>query len=373
MVVSSKTAHLYLISGDDGIRIHAQAEALFHQLAGEEPDDFSVDVIVEDDRGPRAELLHQVLSSMREPPFMGGAKTIWLKQFSGFIQEPPAKSKSDPMGIRAFAEALSAPIAEDIFVILEGAGVDEKRALAKACAANGKVIWCRRPVAGRKGWREEMKRCIAEVTAMKGVTLSYDAQEALVDALGGDTSLIAGEIEKLICYMGGTDKSIDVQAVRELCPPYGDQESWAIGDPVGNRDLPQTLSLVEMLLSREKDSDGAARGMLYSLGRQFRTYISMRIFMARNKLKSGDALKSFLENLPLEEKRRLAAGEAPFATGNAWRNKFQGDQSLNYTPHELIQAICVVRDSLMAVNSGGMTAEVELENALIKILPQRRR
>lgn len=374
MGMASKVAHLYLVSGDDEIRIHAQAEALFRQLAGENPDDFSVDVIAEDDRGPRAELIRQLMGSMRQPPFMGGSKTIWLKQFSGFAMEPSAKNKPDTMGVRMLAEELAAkPLPEDIFVILEGAGADERRGLAKACAANGKVIWCRRPVAGRKGWRDEMKRCIAEVTAMKGVTLSYDAQEALVDSLGGDTTLIAGEIDKLVCYVGGPDKPIGADAVRELCPPYGEQENWAIGDPVGNRDFSQTLSLVEMLLAREKDPDNAARGMLYSLGRQFRTYMSLRLFMAVNKLKSGTALKEFLENLPPDEKRRLAAGEAPFATGNAWRNKFQGDQSLNYTPHELIQAICTVRDALLAVNSGGMSAPVELENALVKILPRGRR
>lgn len=369
--VPKSPSHLYLISGDDEIRIHAQADALFHELAGENPDDFSVDVIAEDDRGPRAEMLRDVMSSVRQPAFMGGAKTIWLKQFSGFAQEPAAKVKNDPMGVRALAEFFAEPLPDDIFVILEGVGCDEKKGLAKACAANGQVIWCRKPTTGRKGWREEMKRCISEVTAQKGITLSFDALEALVDALGGDTTLIAGELEKLVCYMGGTEQPITAEAVRELCPPYGDQENWAIGDPVGNRDLPGTLSLVEMLMARDKDPDGTARALLYSLGRQFRTFISLRIYMAMNRLKSGMQLKEHLEAMTMEEKRKLAAGDAPFATGNTWRNKFQADQAMNYSPHELIQAICTVRDALLAINSGGMTPPVELERALLMILPKK--
>ena len=79
--------------------MHARADQLFHELAGENPDDFHVDIISQGDNGPSAETVAQVISSIRQPAFMGGAKTVWLKQFTGFDQEPagrlePAKSKS---------------------------------------------------------------------------------------------------------------------------------------------------------------------------------------------------------------------------------------------------------------------------------------
>ncbi len=363
-----------MISGDDEVRIHAKATELFRQLAGEDPSDFAVDIIVEDDRGPRPELVRQAISSTREPPFMGGSKTIWLKQFTGFDLEPDGKKADDeshdPMGLRALAEYLSKPLADDIFLILEGPDCDEKKALAKACKSHGEVFWYRKPARGKK-LVEEMRQCIAEITTRKGVTLSYDAQAALIEALGNDTTLIESEIEKLICYMGGTDQPISAEAVRTLCRPYADQENWAISDPVGNRNLPESLSLAEKLMSMDKDPAGVARSLLYALGHQFQNYIFLRLFMQQRKLNNGFDVKNFLDNLSPEQKRELiASGEAPFATGNLWKAKFAADQAKNYAPSEIIHAICTIRDALLDLNTGGVTAPVALENALLKILPR---
>ena len=71
--------------------MHARADQLFHELAGENPDDFHVDIISQGDNGPAAETVAQVISSIRQPAFMGGAKTVWLKQFTGFDQEPAGR------------------------------------------------------------------------------------------------------------------------------------------------------------------------------------------------------------------------------------------------------------------------------------------
>lgn len=219
--------------------MHARADQLFHELAGENPDDFHVDIISQGDNGPAAETVAQVISSIRQPAFMGGAKTVWLKQFTGFDQEPagrlePAKSKSrkkggdeedeektqepDPLGLKKLALYLKKnPLPEDIFLILEGADCDPDKNLAKLCRELGSAEFFNTVKLGRKGWQDDVKKCIAEAAARKGITVSYEAREMLVEALGGDTSLIESELEKLAAYMGGLDKPITGEAVREMC------------------------------------------------------------------------------------------------------------------------------------------------------------
>ena len=53
--------------------MHARADQLFHELAGENPDDFHVDIISQGDNGPSAETVAQVISSILQPAFKFGA------------------------------------------------------------------------------------------------------------------------------------------------------------------------------------------------------------------------------------------------------------------------------------------------------------
>ena len=370
MAKKSANSRLFLISGDDEPAIQSEAERIFAKLAGDEPDPFATEVVAEDDRGPRAELIGKVLSAIRTPPFMGGRKTIWLKHFTGFGQEPGARIKNDPMDLKRLAEELAKGLPEEVHVVLDGPGCDPAKPLAKACAAQGEVLWKNRPNTMKKGWREEMKGCLAAVARDKGVTLSYEVSEVLVDVLGADTSLIPGELEKLICYVG-VGQEITVDAVREMCPPYSDQENWGLTDPVGKRDLPATLSMVEMLLARSKEPQVIARQLLTSLSRTFLQDLSIRLYMAEKNIRTSMELKSHLDGLEPAQKRVLASGDAPWANFNPWRVKFAADAAMAYRPDELIDAIRILRDALLDTTTTGVSTEVALENALLQILPKR--
>ena len=369
--MAKKTANprLFLVSGDDEPAIQAEAERLFGKLAGDPPDPFATEIISEDDRGPRGELIGKLLAAIRTPPFMGGRKTVWLKHFTGFGQEPGARVKNDPMELKRLVEEFEKGLPDDVYVVLDGPDCDSAKPLAKTCAEQGEVIWKNRPNVMRKGWREDMKGCLAVVAREKGVTLSYEVSELLVDVLGADTSLIEGELEKLICY-AGVGQPITAEAVRELCPPYSDQENWGLTDPVGKRDLPAALSMVEMLLARSKEPSAIARQLLTSLARTFLQNLSIRLYMAENRLKASMDLKNHIDGLDNARKRELASGDAPWATQNAWRIKFAADAALAYRPEELVRAIGVLRDALLASTTTGVPTEVALENALVQILPK---
>lgn len=374
MSKKSVTSNLCLVSGDDEARISAEAEAVFTEFAGAEADEFAVDVIREDDRGPRRELVLDVVNSMRTPPFLGGRKTIWFKNFSGFAAESGSKGGSDPMGLRGLTEALAAPLPEDVCLLLSGVGCDPKKALAKAVEkAGGRLIWCDRPQPGRKGWKEEMLAAIARTAELKGIALSPRVSDALAEVLGGDTSLIDCELEKLICHAGGPGCEISVEDVREMCPVFGEQQAWALGDPVGKRTLPQALSVLEMLFAREKDPDGMARMQLNMLSRQFVTWLELRLLMAEHRMRSSMDLKNWWDNgLSPEQRKAWRNAKSQLADYKGWRAKFAADNALNYSPDELIDAVSILRDALLSTVADGVSPRIALENALIKIIPASR-
>ncbi len=371
MPKKSTNQRLYLVSGDDEATIAATAEALFTRLAGEKPDEFSVEVLHEDDRGPRAELVRQVISALRSPPFLGGCKTVWLKHFTGFGAEAGARG-GDPLALQELVAFLETPLPEDMQLLLDGPDCDARKALAKVCAKNGEVIWCNKPNLSRRNWREEMAACLQRAAEQKGIALTMEVREALTDALGANTGLIDGELEKLICHAGGPDKPITVADVQLLCPSFSDQPGWALGDPIGKRNLPEALSVLERLLAREKDGNAMARSQLNQLGRLLITWLHLRLLMAEQKARGSMEIKAFFDGLSQEKRREWRAAGAPLADFNGWRAKFAADSALNYTPAELMAGISAVRDALLSTTTTGVPPVVALENALAAIVPRRR-
>lgn len=369
----SKT-QIFLVSGDDESRIGQEASRIFRELAGENPDEFSVDVIREDDRGPRGELIRDVMIALRTPSFMGGRKTVWLKNFSGFVLES-AKDKNDEFSLGALAQMLAnGEVDGDMCLVLSGAGCEATRPLAKAvAAAGGEIIWCRKPQAGRKGSREEMMKRILQEAQERGVQISSEAAEMLTDVLGCDTSLVSGELEKLCCYVGGGDQVVTPEAVAALSPGFCEQQAWSLADLVGKRDLGTVLSMVGKFLAQEKDPDEAARGQLRMLARMLLTWLELRLIMAENHLRTSMNLKDWwLNGLSAEQRKAWRAAKNPLAEYKSeWRAKFAADNALNYTPNELMDAICIVRDALMSTVESAVPTAVALENALAKIVPRQ--
>lgn len=424
----ARKTHVYLITGTDSARIHARAKELFQLLAGESPNEFSVDLISESDESPASQMLPRVIGSLREPPFMGQeTKTIWLKRFlfsppsektssnndkegDGAQKKPRKPRKSgappeiafdedepDPMGVRALAKFLykfrrptpeDAPhpqdprpeFPNDIYLLLEGTGCTAATPLYVICQDLGQVETydlClpgndakgRRP----RNWDTEMATMIADCASQKRVTISAEARAAMVNALGWNhRAYVDTELEKLICYMGGDGATpISEEAVQLLCSTYEAPENWSLGDPVGARNLSQALSLTEQIASVSKNPLGEARMILYALAKQFRYYMALRLCLAEMHFRNGTALKSHLESLDANGKKALVEKYGEVVSQNLWRVKFLADQCMNYTPQELLRAIQRLRDAISAINSGGVASELlALENFLCQTLPK---
>ena len=163
-------ANLFLISGNDESQITAQADKIVRQYAGDNPDPFSYDVFQEGDAGADPSLVINLLKSIKSPSFLGGKKTVWLKHFSGFDAEG---SKTGPIGkaLKELAETIAKGVPEDIILIMDGPGIDKRKALYKACMAHGEVMLLTKPDKMNRNWQAEMTACIQQAAKEKGLQL----------------------------------------------------------------------------------------------------------------------------------------------------------------------------------------------------------
>lgn len=107
-----------------------------------------------------------------------------------------------------------------------------------------------------------------DTAAAEGVKLEPDAARELVDALGADMLLLAGELEKLILYVGAK-KRITLGDVETMVLAAKQRSLYELTDAISARDRVRALSVLDAILS-SGDGEEAAIGHLFMLAKTFR-------------------------------------------------------------------------------------------------------
>ena len=360
-------ANLFLISGNDESQITAQADKIVRQYAGDNPDPFSYDVFQEGDAGADPSLVINLLKSIKSPSFLGGKKTVWLKHFSGFDAEG---SKTGPIGkaLKELAETIAKGVPDDIILIMDGPGIDKRKALYKACMAHGEVMLLTKPDKMNRNWQAEMTACIQQAAKEKGLQLDRGVVEYLIDVLGTDTARIDSELEKIICYKGADTTPPTLEEVQKVCVGQGEEFNWAMGNVLGQRNLQECLRVIDVITEQSKDEDRAARSLILNAATYFRQALQIRLFMAVNKISNPVSLKRTLEGASDDQKQQWVADGTEFVTMHPYRVQMLAEQAVRYAPQEIIEAIRTLRDALWQCISSSTAPRVSLENALLKII-----
>jgi DNA polymerase III subunit delta len=114
----------------------------------------------------------------------------------------------------------------------------------------------------------EAVRWAVETAAAEQVKLEPDAARELVDALGADMMLLAGELEKLILYVG-EKKRVTLGDVETMVLAAKQRTLYELTDAISARDRVRALSVLDAILS-SGDGEEAAIGHLFMLAKTFR-------------------------------------------------------------------------------------------------------
>lgn len=110
------------------------------------------------------------------------------------------------------------------------------------------------------------------------IKLEQDAARELVDALGADMMLIAGEFEKLVLY-AGQKKLITLGDVETMVLAAKQRSLYELTDAISAKDKQRALALLDGLLNASDGGEDAAIGHLYMLARTFR---QMLVILEKN-------------------------------------------------------------------------------------------
>ena len=123
----------------------------------------------------------------------------------------------------------------------------------------------------------EAVRWLTEQAAQQGARIEADAAREMVDALGGDMMMIAGELEKLLLYVG-EKKRITLGDVETMVLAAKQRSLYELTDAISAKDRVRALQVLDAILSTGEGEE-AAIGHLYMLAKTFR---QMLVIVERN-------------------------------------------------------------------------------------------
>ncbi|MEB3332711.1 MAG: DNA polymerase III subunit delta [Synechococcaceae cyanobacterium] len=253
--------HLYW--GDDEAARERAVEALVAQLV--DPAWASLNLSRLDGNDPAQ--AERALEEARTPPFCGGARVIVLQR------SPFGGAMASDLASRL--EATLELIPDACHLLLASAAKPDARlrttkALRKQADERSfplPAIW------DERGQLELVERTAADL----GIRLSADATAALVEAIGNDSTRLAGELEKLQLYVGA-DSPISAAAVQALIGGRS-TSSLAVGDALLADRPAEAIALVDSLLAANEP----ALRIVASLSSQIRGWLWVALLERRGE------------------------------------------------------------------------------------------
>ena len=199
--------------------------------------------------------------------------------------------------------------------------------------------------------------------------ISAAALGELVIRAGLNARQLENEIEKL-CVFTGERKKIELADVTTICAHNKTAKAFALGDALGDRDLPRLLKrLDEELWETKFDKDKSEIGLLYGLIGKVRAMLLLKEMLREGWVKETNDynhFKSQLERVPADqmpvERKFNPLALSPYVLYKAL------PQVKKYSAAELVRAMDVLLRCNQRLVSSGLDEALVLQQALVQIV-----
>ena len=218
---------------------------------------------------------------------------------------------------------------------------------------------------GRNGRKSRRAR----PSAARQKEISEEALAELVSRVGPNPRQLDNEIEKL-CLFAGERKKIEVADVAAICTRNKTARAFALGDALGDRDLPRLLRrLDEELWEIKSDSQKSEIGLLYGLIAKVRAMLLLKEMLREGWIKPEmdyNRFKAQLERVPADklpaDKRFNPLALNPYVLYKAL------PQAKKYSQSELVRAMDLLLRCNQRLVSSGLDEALVLQQTLVQIV-----
>jgi DNA polymerase-3 subunit delta len=359
-----------LICGDDEFAIKQRARQLHRQwceeLGGMDHEIIEATVSNSSEALTALARLREALQTL---PFFGSGKVIWLRDCN-FLGDERAASASDVTEtLNDLAGELKNFSWNNVRLLISAGKVDKRKTFFKTLDKIGTVENFSGWSVDDRDWAER-----AEIAARAGVhsrqkEISEEALAELVNRVGPNPRQIDNEVEKL-CLFAGERKKIEFADVAAICTRNKTARAFALGDALGDRDLPRLLRrLDEELWGVKTDSHKSEIGLLYGLISKVRAMLLLKEMLREGWIKPEmdyNRFKAQLERVPADklpaDRRFNPLALNPYVLYKAL------PQAKKYTPDELVRAMDLLLRCNQRLVSSGLDEALVLQETLVQIV-----
>ena len=369
----AKASSLALVCGDDEFAVKKRAKEIYLQWSEElgGMDHETIDASVSNS-GDALAAITKLREALNTLPFFGSGKAVWLRDCNFLGDERTASSAAVTETLGELAEELKnfAWSRDSGMRLLISAGkVDKRKVFYKALDKLGMVESC-------DGWSDKDWTMQAAMLARKTIQsrnkeIDENALAELINRVGPHPRQLESELEKL-CLSVGDRQAIAVRDVAAICSQNKMSRAFALGDALGDRNLPALLRCLDEELWEIRlkvDRDKSEIGLLYGLISKVRAMLMLKEMVREGWVKADadyNRFKTQLERVPKDafpaEKKFNPLAMHPFVLHRAL------GQSKNYSRVELVHAMNLLLEGNRRLVSSGLDEALVLQQMLVQIV-----
>ena len=313
------------------------------------------------------------LSKLREGlntlPFFGGGKVVWLQNCSFLGDDRTSASQAVTETLAELAAELKSFKWGNVRLLISATKVDKRKTFYKTLEKIGEVESFAALSMDDKDWASKAEdHALKQLSALKK-SIGDEALGELVSNVGPNLRQLTSEVEKLALYVGARSQ-INVDDVNAIVTRNKQARAFALGDALGDRDLPRLLRcLDEEMWEMKFNNQKSEIGLLYGLISKVRALIFLKEMLREKWIQpEGDynRFKAQLERIPKdklpEDKRFNPLALNPFVLFKALPH------SRRYSCDELVRAMELLLQCNQRLISSSLDEKLVLQQTLVEIV-----
>lgn len=367
---SSSAGPVALFCGDDDFAVKLRAKQVYAAWTAEMGgmDHETIDAAV-GNSGEALTVIGRLREALQTLPFFGGGKVVWLRNCNFLGEDRTASSQAVTTALAEMAEELKKFSWNGVRLLVSAGKVDKRKVFYKTLDKIGEVESFSAWSQDDKDWADRAEMAAMDALRKRQKDISEAALAELIDRAGLNARQLENEVEKLCVYTGDR-KRIELADVTTICARNKTAKAFALGDALGDRDLPRLLArLDEELWETKFDKDKSEIGLLYGLIGKVRAMLLLKEMLREGWIKDTRDYNSFKAQLAGVPADRLPAEKKfnPLAL-NPYVLYKALPQVKKYSSSELVRAMDILLKCNQRLVTSGLDEVLVLQQALVQIV-----
>ncbi len=301
--------------------------------------------------------------------FFGSGKVVWFQNCNFLADERTASSQAVTETVGEVAQELKSFDWQNVRLLISAGKVDKRKTFFKTLEKIGTVESFAGWSVDDRDWAEQAETWARKAIKSRQKEISEAALAELINRVGPNTRQLDSEIEKLSLFVGDR-KEISLDDIAAICTRNKTARAFALGDALGDRDLPRLLQrLDEELWEVRSKSQKSEIGLLYGLISKVRAMLLLKEMLREGWIKPEmdyNRFKAQLARVPAEQlpedKRFNPLALNPYVLYKAL------PQAKRYAQAELVRAMDLLLQCNRRLVSSGLDEALVIQQTLVQIV-----